>query len=387
MQGFRAATVSEGGLAPPGGPPGKCLGTWPEWTRPVRPDGDRRRAGGARRRVKIEPAAHLEGHIAVPGDKSISHRALLIGALCEGETRVRGWGRSGDTESTLAAVRALGVRVDEVDVDTLVVHGAGLRGLRAPDGPIDCGNAGTLARLVIGILAFQPGRFELVGDESLSRRPMERVAEPLRRMGAQIESTGGCLPLAIDGRELEAVEYHLPVASAQVKSAILLAGLGAPGRTTGARAGGDARPHRADAGRGRRARHRPRKRGHGRGRPDAAADRGSRAGRHLVGRAVPRRRRAAARLPPDRARHRPQPAADRPAGRARADGRAHCDSRAPSRRGRADRRRRDRGATARRDEDPGRRGAAARRRAAALRAARRVRARQELRERRRGAAR
>jgi 3-phosphoshikimate 1-carboxyvinyltransferase len=129
-------------------------------------------------------------------------------------------------------VRALGVRVDEEDIDTLVVHGAGLRGLRSPDGSIDCGNAGTLARLVIGILAFQPGRFELVGDESLSRRPMERVAEPLRRMGAQIESTEGCLPLAIEGRELEAVEYHLPVASAQVKSAILLAGLGAPGRTT-----------------------------------------------------------------------------------------------------------------------------------------------------------
>src|SRR6476646_11400587 len=137
--------------------------------------------------MKIEPVARLEGHIAVPGDKSVSHRALLIGALCDGEVRVRQWGRSGDTESTLAAVRALGVRVDEEDVDTLVVHGAGVRGLREPDGPLDCGNAGTLARLLTGVLAFQPGRFELVGDESLSRRPMERVAEPLRRMGAQIE--------------------------------------------------------------------------------------------------------------------------------------------------------------------------------------------------------
>jgi 3-phosphoshikimate 1-carboxyvinyltransferase len=182
--------------------------------------------------VKVDPAAHVVGHIAVPGDKSISHRALLLGALSEGETLVRGFGRSGDTESTLGAVRALGVRVDEVDVDTLRVHGAGLRGLRAPDGPIDCGNAGTLARLVIGPLSFQDGTFELTGDESLSRRPMERVAGPLRQMGAAIRATDGCLPLTIEGRELEAIEYELPVASAQVKSAILLAGLGALGTTT-----------------------------------------------------------------------------------------------------------------------------------------------------------
>jgi 3-phosphoshikimate 1-carboxyvinyltransferase len=182
--------------------------------------------------VKVDPAAHVSGHIAVPGDKSISHRALLLGALSEGETLVRGFGRSGDTESTLGAVRALGVRVDEVDVDTLRVHGAGLRGLRAPDGPIDCGNAGTLARLVIGPLSFQDGTFELTGDESLSRRPMERVAGPLRQMGAAIRATDGCLPLTIEGRELEAIEYELPVASAQVKSAILHAGLGALCTTT-----------------------------------------------------------------------------------------------------------------------------------------------------------
>jgi len=182
--------------------------------------------------MKIEPAAHVAGHIAVPGDKSISHRALLVGALSEGETVVRGFGRSGDTESTLGAVRALGVRVDEEDVDTLRVHGAGLRGLRAPEGPIDCGNAGTLARLVLGPLAFQGGRFELHGDESLSRRPMERVAGPLRDMGAAIETTDGCLPLTVDGRDLSPIAYELPVASAQVKSAILLAGLGANGTTT-----------------------------------------------------------------------------------------------------------------------------------------------------------
>jgi 3-phosphoshikimate 1-carboxyvinyltransferase len=182
--------------------------------------------------MKVEPAARAVGHLAVPGDKSISHRALLIGAICEGETRVSHWGRSGDTESTLGAVRALGVQVDEEDVETLVVHGAGLRGLQAPDGPLDCGNAGTLARLISGILAFQEGRFELHGDESLSRRPMGRIAEPLGLMGAAIETTGGGLPVVIEGQELAGIDYTLPVASAQVKSAILLAGLGASGRTT-----------------------------------------------------------------------------------------------------------------------------------------------------------
>ena len=182
--------------------------------------------------MKIEPVARLDGHIAVPGDKSVSHRALLIGALCDGEVRVRQWGRSGDTESTLAAVRALGVLVDEEDVDTLVVHGAGLHGLRVSETPIDCGNAGTLARLLTGILAFQEGRFELIGDASLSSRPMDRVGVPLSRMGASVSDTDGHLPLVIDGGELKGIEYELPVASAQVKSAILLAGIGARGKTT-----------------------------------------------------------------------------------------------------------------------------------------------------------
>jgi 3-phosphoshikimate 1-carboxyvinyltransferase len=182
--------------------------------------------------MKVEPVARLDGHIAVPGDKSISHRALLIGALCDGEVLVRQWGRSDDTESTLGAVRAVGVEVEERDVDTLVVHGAGVRGLRSPVAPIDCGNAGTLARLISGVLAFQPGSFELVGDDSLSRRPMERVAGPLREMGASISADDGHLPLRIEGAALHGIEYELPVASAQVKSAILLGGLGASGRTT-----------------------------------------------------------------------------------------------------------------------------------------------------------
>ena len=180
--------------------------------------------------MKIEPAASLEGHFAVPGDKSISHRALLFGAISDGETHVRGWGRSGDTESTLGAVRALGVEVEELGPDELIVHGVGLRGLQSA--AIECNNAGTLARLIVGLLAFQDGTFTLTGDESLSARPMERVAEPLRRMGAQIETTDGHLPLTITGAALEAMDYELPVASAQIKSAVLLAGLGASGRTT-----------------------------------------------------------------------------------------------------------------------------------------------------------
>jgi 3-phosphoshikimate 1-carboxyvinyltransferase len=179
--------------------------------------------------VNVEPAAGLEGHFAVPGDKSVSHRSLLLGAISDGDTVVRGFGRSADTLSTLGAVRALGVEVDD-DGDVLTVHGVGLRGLRSAE--IDCGNAGTLARLIVGLLAFQDGEFTLTGDESLSSRPMERVAGPLRQMGAQIATTDGRLPLTVTGGQLEAIDYELPVASAQVKSAILLAGLGANGRTT-----------------------------------------------------------------------------------------------------------------------------------------------------------
>jgi 3-phosphoshikimate 1-carboxyvinyltransferase len=183
--------------------------------------------------TRVEPAGALVGHIAVPGDKSISHRAVLVGALSEGDTHVRGFGRSADTESTLDAVRVLGVQVDELADDELVVHGRGLRGLQAPDIPIDAGNAGTLMRLLTGMLAGQEGRFELTGDESLRTRPMDRVAEPLTRMGARIETTNGLAPLVIEGTDaLRAIDYALPMPSAQVKSAILLAGLNAKGTTT-----------------------------------------------------------------------------------------------------------------------------------------------------------
>ena len=182
--------------------------------------------------MRIEPVRALIGHVAVPGDKSISHRAVLLGAVSEGETRVSGFGRSADTETTIAAVRALGAEVDERDVDTLTVRGVGLRGLREPSAPIDSGNSGTLIRLLAGLLAGQQGRFELVGDASLAARPMERVAEPLRRMGARVETSDGHAPLVVEGAELVPSDYELPVASAQVKSAVLLAGLFATGDTT-----------------------------------------------------------------------------------------------------------------------------------------------------------
>src|SRR5918994_5031030 len=183
--------------------------------------------------MKIEPAPAITGHFAVPGDKSISHRAVLLGAVGEGETRIAGFGRSADTESTIAAVRALGVRVYEAETETLRVFGAGLRGLKAPEQAIDCGNAGTLMRLLPGLLAGQAGRFELTGDDSLRSRPMERVAEPLRQMGVSIETADGRAPLVIEGGPVRAISYELPVASAQVKSAVLLAGLYAEdGETT-----------------------------------------------------------------------------------------------------------------------------------------------------------
>jgi len=181
--------------------------------------------------LKVEPAVAIVGHVAVPGDKSISHRSVLVGALAEGETRVRGFGRSGDTWATVEAVRALGVEVEDVADDELVVHGVGLCGLRA--GEVDCANAGTLMRLLTGICAGQEGEFVLTGDESLSQRPMERIAEPLRRMGAAVATTDGHAPVRVAGSSsLRGIDYRLPVASAQVKSAVLLAGLNANGPTT-----------------------------------------------------------------------------------------------------------------------------------------------------------
>jgi 3-phosphoshikimate 1-carboxyvinyltransferase len=182
--------------------------------------------------VKIEPASSIDGAIAVPGVKGISQRAVLLGAIADGESRIEGFGRAADTETAISVVRQLGVEVDEEGPDTVRVRGAGLRGLRAPDEPLDFGNAGTVLRLASGILAGQEGRFTLVGDESLSGRPQERIAEPLRRMGARVETTDGHAPVVIEGGSLSPIRYELPVASAQVKSAVLLAGLLADGGPT-----------------------------------------------------------------------------------------------------------------------------------------------------------
>jgi 3-phosphoshikimate 1-carboxyvinyltransferase len=193
-------------------------------------------------RLTVRPGASLRGHIHVPGDKSISHRALLLGALAEGASHVSGFLRSGDCLATLACLRALGVEVEIHGATTLTVGGRGLRGLRAPIVPLSCARSGTTMRLLAGILAGQSFGCTLTGDPQLLRRPMRRVVEPLRRMGAEIESAEGHAPLAIRGRRLRGCDHALPVASAQVKSALLLAGLYADGPTT-VRQPGPARDH------------------------------------------------------------------------------------------------------------------------------------------------
>jgi 3-phosphoshikimate 1-carboxyvinyltransferase len=175
--------------------------------------------------VKVEPAASVEGAIAVPGVKGVSQRAVLIGSLAEGESEIRGFGRAEDTEAAIRVVRDLGAEVEDGGGDVLHVRGAGLRGLREPEGVLDCGNAGTVLRLASGILAGQDGRFVLTGDESLSRRPQERIAEPLREMGARVETTDGGAPVLVEGGRLRPIRYAPPMASAQVKSAVLFAGL------------------------------------------------------------------------------------------------------------------------------------------------------------------
>jgi 3-phosphoshikimate 1-carboxyvinyltransferase len=149
---------------------------------------------------------------------------VLLGAIAEGESELRGFGHAADTDVAIDAVRQLGVEVEQPEDDVVRVHGRGLRGLRVPEAAIDCGNAGTVLRLLLGVLAGQQGRFELVGDESLCRRPV-RVDDPLRLMGAVVETTDGRPAVAIEGTRLEPIRYELPVASAQVKSSILFAGL------------------------------------------------------------------------------------------------------------------------------------------------------------------
>ncbi|HEX9482913.1 MAG TPA: 3-phosphoshikimate 1-carboxyvinyltransferase, partial [Solirubrobacteraceae bacterium] len=183
--------------------------------------------------LRFEPAGPLSGTLIPPADKSISHRAALLGAMSSEPVRIANYLHAADTTSTLEAVRALGALVEERDKD-LVIRGTGLRDAHAPEAPIDVGNAGTLLRLLPGWLAAQEGRaFTVDGDESIRRRPVDRIAEPLGLMGAELEPTGGRFaPLTIRGRHLRSVSYELDVASAQVKSCVLLAGLAADGATT-----------------------------------------------------------------------------------------------------------------------------------------------------------
>lgn len=181
---------------------------------------------------RVLPGGRLTGRLRVPGDKSISHRSIMLGALADGDTRVTGFLEGADAISTMNVFRSLGVRIDGPVDGRVTVHGVGVDGLKGSDRPLDCGNAGTAMRLLMGLLAAQPFESTLVGDESLTRRPMRRVAEPLARMGARIDTDDGRPPVRIHPVErLTGIDYRMPMASAQVKSAVLLAGLYARGET------------------------------------------------------------------------------------------------------------------------------------------------------------
>ena len=182
------------------------------------------------RLMRIEPASSVRGTFTLPGDKSISHRAALIGAMAIGKTRVRNFSSAADCASTLACLRGLGVAIRR-EGEELVIEG-GLASWRAPETVLDAGNSGSTIRMLAGALAGRPFRTTLTGDASLRRRPLERVAAPLRAMGASVETTDGSAPITITGGSLRGFAHDLPVASAQVKTAILLAGLQAEGRTT-----------------------------------------------------------------------------------------------------------------------------------------------------------
>jgi 3-phosphoshikimate 1-carboxyvinyltransferase len=182
-------------------------------------------------KIIASPGRAVAGAARVPGDKSISHRALMLGALAEGRTHISGFLAGEDCLATMAAMRALGANIDASDLGRIVVDGVGLRGLQPAGHALDMGNSGTGLRLLAGVLAGQAFTTELTGDESLRRRPMERVAVPLRQMGATVTTVAGCPPLTIRGGALQAINYRSPVASAQVKSAILLAGMYADGET------------------------------------------------------------------------------------------------------------------------------------------------------------
>ena len=185
------------------------------------------------RSYQAKPVREVTGELTVPGDKSISHRSLMLSGIATGRSEVSGFLPSEDCLASLAAMRALGVHVERLSATHVLVDGVGLRGLSPARRALDMGNAGTAMRLFTGLLAAQAFDSELVGDASLMKRPMERVAKPLREMGADVRTTNGTPPVHIvGGRRLWGIDYSMPVASAQVKSAILLAGLYADSPTT-----------------------------------------------------------------------------------------------------------------------------------------------------------
>lgn len=197
----------------------------------------------ARETLRIRPAARLFGRARVPGDKSVSHRAALLAGIAEGQSRLEGFLDGADCRATLGVLAGLGVPLSRPAPTEVLVEGRGLFGLAPPSAPLDCDNSGTTMRLFAGLLAGQPFESVLVGTPQLSRRPMGRVQGPLSRMGARIEAMGGGAPLRIFGRRpLRALEHESPVASAQVKSALLLAGLYTDGKTT-VREPGPSRDH------------------------------------------------------------------------------------------------------------------------------------------------
>lgn len=182
--------------------------------------------------IKIAPAEHLHGDFQLPGDKSISHRSAMFAAISEGQTRLRNYSSARDCQSTLDCLEALGVKINR-NPGQIAIEGGGFDGLRRPEGMLDAGNSGSTIRMLTGILAGQKFTTEITGDESIQRRPMRRIIDPLTQMGAEIEARENSFaPLRITGGDLRAIEYTPPVASAQVKSCVLLAGLFAAGRTT-----------------------------------------------------------------------------------------------------------------------------------------------------------
>jgi 3-phosphoshikimate 1-carboxyvinyltransferase len=190
-------------------------------------------SGAAPRRYLLRPARSVQGELSVPGDKSISHRALMLGGIADGRSDIDGFLDSEDCLATLAALRAMGVQIERPGEHRVHVHGVGREGLRASAGVLDMGNAGTAMRLFMGLLAGQDFDSTLVGDASLMRRPMERVAQPLRAMGARVQTQEGRPPVQMrGGTRLHAIDYAMPMASAQVKSALLLAALYAHGRSS-----------------------------------------------------------------------------------------------------------------------------------------------------------